>query len=120
MGQPCTCIDDNENKKYGHSKFYELLELEAKYHNDKNHDYAKDGNPLGNFYRVSTILSLYPGLQVSHPAVVGLIYLLKQLDAAMWMMSNKHKALIEAPDERLLDVSIYSKLILIILNEIGV
>lgn len=104
-------------KKYGHPKFYELLEQEADLHSCKNYDYATGGNPLGNFYRVAQILALYPNLKLSEPSVYAIVQLLKQLDAALWMQSNGHKAMVEGIDKRWQDVAVYAKLIQILLTE---
>ena len=40
---------------YGHPNFIELAVNCMELHSQKNHDYAKGGNPLGNFNRVSEI-----------------------------------------------------------------
>jgi len=37
-------------KRYGHPKFYELLDEIADLHSRKNYNYARDGEPLSNFY----------------------------------------------------------------------
>jgi len=75
----------------------------------KNKDYTQGGDKLGNFKRVSAILRLW-GFDIP-PAVVGLIYMLKQLDAAGNMMGQKYEGEIENIDTRLADVGVYSKLI---------
>lgn len=107
----------NGKKYYGHPRFYELSKMEAQLHSDKNHDYALGGDPLGNFKREAAILSLYPNLDHSDPAVVALLNMMKQLDAALWMLSNKHNPIIEGPVQRLADVSVYAKLAMILLEE---
>jgi hypothetical protein len=96
---------------HGHEGFTALALRELKLHSDKNHDYAAGGHPLGNFYRVAAILSLYPGLSLADPAVVAIVYCVKQLDAYLWMKSNKHQAKVEGLQERLQDISVYAKLI---------
>ena len=106
-------------KKYGHPKFYELLEQEAELHSCKNHDYAAGGDPLGNFKRVSQILALYPGLKLSDPSVYAIVQMLKQLDAALWMQSNGHKAMVEGKDKRWQDIAVFAKLIPIIQEEMN-
>lgn len=100
-----------KEERFGHPRFYEILEELAQLHSDKNHDYSAGGDPLGNFYRVANILSQYPGLQLNDPAVVALVYLLKQLDAFMWMKSNGHLAKVEGLGGRIRDVSVYAILI---------
>lgn len=102
---------------HGHPKFYDLLLILGKLHSDKNHDYAKGGNPLGNFYRRATIYSLYPGLDLSDPSVVAMVDALKQLDAFFWMKSQKHEAKVEGKKGRLKDVSVYSDIAIVIEEE---
>jgi hypothetical protein len=92
---------------HGHPEFLGILMEKAKLHSDKNHDYAKGGNPLGNFERVGTILSLYPGLDLSSPVVVMLIYALKQVDAVLWGFCQKIEQKVEGPIERLGDIMVY-------------
>lgn len=98
-------------KQYGHPKFYQLNVEEARLHNAKNHDYAAGGHPLGNFIRVSSILSMYPGLNLSDPSVVAMTYALKQLDAYLWIKSQGIVTKVEGIQERLTDISIYTKLV---------
>ena len=107
-------VEDFLRKLYphGHPKFVELALEEIRLHSDKNHDYAFGGHPLGNFLRVSSILMNYPGLQLDTPVGVMISYLLKQLDAALWLMSQRHVTkTLETPTTRWMDVSVYSKLI---------
>ena len=85
---------------------FEDIQLYAK----KNHDYAKGGDRHGNFKRVASILSNYPNLSLSDPVVVNMVYLLKQLDAALWLKSEGHIAQVEGVAERLRDVSIYANI----------
>lgn len=37
-------------RKYGSPKFYELLNQAAELHSRKSHDYAKKGDPYGNYH----------------------------------------------------------------------
>lgn len=103
--------------QHGHPRFYELTRQEEQLHSVKNHDYASGGDPLGNFHRVSSILALYPGLDLANPAVVALVYALKQWDAALWLLSQGHTPQVEGVSERLGDVSIYAKLARIMVEE---
>lgn len=99
------------SERYGHEFFYEQTQKEEELHSRKNHDYARGGNPLGNFTRVASILSLYPNLDHTDPVVVAIVYALKQWDAALWMLNNGHSSVTgEGLHERFQDVSIYSKL----------
>jgi hypothetical protein len=94
----------------GHPLFKKLTEEELALHESKNTDYAKGGDPLGNFKRVGSILSLYPGLDLSKPICVALVYMLKQLDAALWMLSQGYEGKVENIDSRLQDVHVYAKI----------
>jgi len=93
-------------------KTYESLTLEELHlYEAKNKDYTgNQGDTYGNFNRVSSILSLYPKLKLSNPQVVAMVYLLKQLDAAMWMLSEGYEGRIENVDTRLMDVHVYAKI----------
>jgi hypothetical protein len=76
----------------------------------KNKDYTQGGSPFGNFERVSSILALYPKLKLSNPQVVAMVYMLKQLDCALWMMNEGYEGEVENIDTRLTDVHVYAKI----------
>ena len=90
--------------------YEELTKQELELYRKKNEDYAKGGSPFGNFERVASILSLYPKLNLAQPRVVAMVYMLKQLDAALWMLSEGYEGEIENIDTRLTDVHVYAKL----------
>lgn len=94
----------------GHPDFIPLTIDEVALHAEKNSDYARNGDPLGNFMRVARILAQYPGLSVSDPVVVALVYAMKQLDAALWMLAKGYEGSVENIDTRLRDVHVYMKL----------
>src|SRR5574342_296492 len=52
---------------YGHEEFIPTVLKQIRLHSDKNHDYARGGNPLGNFTRVAAILKLWPGFPYDTP-----------------------------------------------------
>jgi len=101
----------------GHDKFIPYALYEIMLHAAKNRDYTKGGDPLGNFNRVAKILSMYPGLDMGQPYNVALVYMLKQLDAVMWMFSQKYEGEVEGVAERIQDISVYSKLMRILFEE---
>ncbi len=101
----------------GHPYFLEMTLKELKLHSEKNKDYTKGGDSLGNFKRVSKILSNYPKLKLSDSRVVAIVYLLKQLDAVLWMISNEYEGKVENIDSRMQDVHIYAKIIRILNKE---
>lgn len=101
---------------HGHPKFLPITLKEIELHSKKNHDYASGGDPMGNFKRSAAILALYPNLKLSDPRVVALVYALKQLDAVLWGLNCDIHHQVEGLDERLGDISIYSKIVMC-LNE---
>jgi len=91
---------------------YEQLTMaELALYSAKNKDYTNGGSPYGNFERVASILSLYPKLKLSDPRIVAMVYLMKQLDAALWMLSEGYEGEVENIDTRLTDVHVYAKII---------
>jgi len=112
-------VDDNATGG-GHPRFYEILDQQAKIHNNKNTDYAKGGiqGALGNFHRVSSIMRLYPGMDWDSPFGVALCYMLKQFDAALILRSTKRDSITGEPiPSRLLDVCVYSNIATILVEE---
>lgn len=103
----------------GHPDFVDMTMDELDLHNKKNYDYAHGGDPLGNFNRVSTICSLYNGLDLSNPAVVAFVYALKQIDASLWMLCQGYEGNVEGMDERLRDIHTYIKLVRILCKRSG-
>ena len=101
----------------GHPEFIARMVNLLDLHDGKNHDYAKGGDALGNFKRVASLLSNYPGLDLSKPAVVAFVYALKQIDAVLWMLSQGHEAVVEGVSERLDDISVYMQLVALLLGE---
>jgi hypothetical protein len=94
----------------GHPGYKTITLEELQLHSDKNHDYAAGGDPLGNFKRVAAFFTQYPNLSLTDPAVVALAFAMKQVDAYCWLKSNGHEAMMEGLDQRLLDITIYTKL----------
>ena len=97
-------------------RFHELLTEIGALHNSKNLDYAGGcvQGPLGNFDRVSNIVSAYPSsVEWSSPAGVALTYMLKQLDAALVLFTTQKQSVTgEGLRERLLDVACYAIIIM--------
>lgn len=101
----------------GHPEFITMTLDELRLHSEKNYDYAREGPALGNFLRVAAILKQYPGLDPGDPAVVAVTYMLKQLDAFLWMKSGGYEGDVETRDVRLRDVHVYAKLARILDSE---
>ena len=107
-----TEIAQNIRKQFPHGapEFIDVSLEEMQLYSDKNHDYAGDENPFGNFERVAVILSLYPGLDLSDRVVVALVYMMKQLDAVLRIKSDKTETKVESIESRLADISVYAKI----------
>lgn len=103
----------------GHPDYLKLTEDELRLHSEKNYDYARGGDPLGNFKRVSTIKQLYPGLDWSTPTATAIDYMLKQFDALLWQLSQHFEGEVENIDARLRDSHIYLKIARILHREGG-
>ncbi|KKN86910.1 hypothetical protein LCGC14_0264730 [marine sediment metagenome] len=99
---------------HGDSLFLDLTLSELKGYSAKNYDYAAGGDANGNFFRVSSILGLYPGLKLSDPRVVAFVYLMKQVDNVLWSFSRGFEGKVEDIDPRLFDVGVYVKIIRIL------
>ena len=99
--------------QHGHPRFYELMAQATDMHGSKNKDYATGGDALGNFKRVSAIKRIYPKADWASPTGVAIGYMLKQLDAALNMWSQGYEGEIEGFAKRMLDVTVYSPLIII-------
>ncbi len=100
---------------HGHPDYLKLTEEELALHSAKNKDYAHDGDPLGNFKRVSAILGVW-GFDVP-PVLVALIYSLKQQDSYMYMLSQGYEGQVEGVESRLQDDYIYKKIARILYRE---
>lgn len=98
-------------KYYGHPRFYELVQNMVELHSAKNRDYARGGDPLGNFKRVSDTLKSY-GIDLS-PAQVSFIYMMKQVDSAGRMLFQGYEGDTEGFNERMFDIGVYSMLTII-------
>ena len=100
---------------HGHPDYLKLTDEELELHSAKNRDYARGGDHLGNFHRVSAILKVW-GFDIP-PTLVALIYALKQQDAYMWMLSQGYEGETEPIDARLRDDHIYKKIARILHKE---
>ena len=103
--------------KGGHPRFHEIIQAMSDLHDRKNTDYAAgmDEGPLGNFVRVSQIMSLYPQMDWTSPFGVSIAYMLKQLDAGLVLNSLSRESLTGEPvASRLTDVAVYAVLAIIL------
>ena len=105
-----------KRKLFGHPMFYELLKEEKDLYSRKNRDYANDGDYMRNFRSVAKMARglVTPG---NEDTKVALIYLLKQLDAAINLISENREGGVEGVIDRLRDMGVYSKLTMILYKE---
>jgi hypothetical protein len=105
---------------HGHKQFVIQCLDDMAVHSAKNMEYAGGGDPLGNFRRVATILSQYPGLSLADPRVIAMVYLLKHLDAVLWQWSQHQGSKLDSRIERLTDIAVYTTILRIMERENGV
>jgi len=89
----------------------EILEELAALYSRKNTDYAHGGEQgeFGAFKRVANFMRQYPGMDWTTPNAVALMYSLKQLDAALMLMSQGRESITGEPvSARLRDVAVYN------------
>ena len=67
---------------HGHPAFIPMCVAEIELYSAKSYEYTDGGDPMGNFKRVAGMLAPYTEVT---PTGVALVYMSKQLDAAMWM-----------------------------------
>lgn len=99
----------------GHPDYLKITEKELALHSAKNDDYAKGGDPLGNFKRVSDMLESW-GYEMP-PRDVAFIFMMKQLDAVGNMLGQDYEGKTEKMDNRLMDIAVYAKLMIILGKE---
>lgn len=99
----------------GDPRFYEIIIELCQLHNDKNNDYATQSQPLGNFTRVGTWIEDYKLIVPGRKALkTSIIYMLKQLDAALKLIGNEQKGQVEDAPKRLADIAVYSIIAMIL------
>lgn len=99
-----------DKKRYGHPRFYELLDMEAKLHSRKAHDYASDEDALSNFRQVAAFIGV-------RPAQVALMFLATKFYRLQNLTARGNAPMNESVLDTLNDISIYSKLYRILLEE---
>ena len=103
---------------HGHPQFIPNMIKKIALHSNKNHDYAVGGPPLGNFDRVAAFLSCYPNFPYATSVGVVIVYMLKQLDAFMWLLSQRHQAKTESLEARCADIVVYAGIIEAMLGDV--
>ena len=95
---------------HGHPGFYKLLEKMAKMHNAKNHDYARDDDPLSNLRACKSL-----GIQ---PFVGVMVRLQDKWDRIIsFITKGELKVKSESVKDTLMDNAVYSLLAIILLEE---
>ena len=100
---------------HGHPAFIPMCVAEMELYSAKSYEYTDGGDPMGNFKRVAGMLAPYTEVT---PVGVALVYMSKQLDSAMWMLSQGYEGKLEGVDARLADVGVYAKLARILHSEV--
>lgn len=98
------------DKKFGHPRFYELLDLMADTHSRKNHDYADQNDPLSNFKEVAEATHLTP-FQVLHVFIATKCARIRQLTTKTNLVIG------EGIKDSLLDLAVYALLWIIHIEE---
>ena len=98
---------------HGHPKFSELICEIAELHSNKNYDYARGGDPLGNFKRCADALDTTPAKYAW-----GLVW--KQIDGVNTAFKQGGEQAVESVRDKLRDIAVYSLLIMIMLEEADV
>ena len=102
-------ISLEKKKRFGHPRFYEIIEELADLHDRKNRDYATPENPLSNFTRVAKMCKQWNLVTEGYePVKVALIYALKQVDAALKLLGSGKKGGVEGIPDRLRDIAVYA------------
>jgi hypothetical protein len=93
----------------GHPRFYEILLQIAKLHADKNSNYAEDTDPLSNLRECE---------RMGVPAHVGVaIRLTDKFSRYTQLLKGKKDLVGESVFDTLLDISIYSLLSIVLIEE---
>lgn len=104
--------------KHGHPRFYEIMFELMGLHDRKNRDYASKEHPLQNFERVGDWGEKYNLITQNYEATkTSVLYMLKQLDAALKLLGRNEVGEVEGVVKRLRDVAVYSVLTMILYEE---
>ena len=102
---------------HGHPEYAKRVLDHLILHSNKNHDYAKGGDPLGNFNRVSNILDQYPNFPIGSNYGNAIVQMLKQIDALIWGLCQNTQHKVEGFSSRCDDIAVYADLIAIMIKE---
>ena len=106
---------------HGHPMFYQLLNEEQNLHDLKNRTYASKEEPLGNFERGGRLISKFLKDGINPTLAYCLVLMAKQIDGVYDMVGESKESqgfqLAESLHDKLRDISVYSKIAMIILAE---
>ena len=105
------------NNKCGHPDFYKLTDEEIELHNKKNYQYANQSDPLGNFKRTAKLTKKLFKDGINIPLAVAMVLMSKQVDAVYDMVGENKENTIESIEDKFRDISVYSKLCIILGRE---
>lgn len=109
--------EEEEEKRYGHPRFYEILENMAKIHSRKAHDYAGDEDPLSNFRQVAAIMRQIKGLEAIEDWHIGIMFIAVKFFRLINLLARGEDAENEPVEDTLTDSSVYGILTRIMREE---
>lgn len=103
--------------RYGHPLFNVIVEEIKKLHEEKNRQYASGDDPLGNFRRTGQIIAklLKPGINPSLASCLA--FMSKQVDGVYELFGESKENTIDSLEDKLLDITIYSIIGMIMVRE---
>jgi hypothetical protein len=101
----------------GHPRFYEIVDELKKLHSEKNHQYATEGNPLGNFERTGRMISKFLHEGVNPTLASCLSLMSKQVDGIYEIVGEAKENTCESLTDKLRDTAVYAIIAMIILEE---
>ena len=110
-------LDENY---HGHPRFKEIVEEIVQLHSEKNRQYATKETPLGNFYRTGNIIKkmLKPGILPELASCLS--FMSKQVDGVYEIVGEGKQNTIESLHDKLRDITVYSILAMILIEEANV
>ena len=111
-------IKKMKKKRYGHPKFYKILEEMAELHSRKNYQYATDKDPLSNFKSAGRMVEKLFKPNINIPLATALVYMSKQIDGVINLVGESKTDTIEALEDKLMDIVVYAILCMILSEEV--
>ena len=96
-------------KRYGHPRFYELVDEISELHSRKNHDYATDEDPLSNFKQVAKAVGV-------EPWVVGMMFIAEKFYRLVNLI-ERGDVKNESKEDTLSDMAVYALITRILMEE---